>query len=119
MMLQLFWHVGRSHMSPTFFPNPKSFNPSRFEGQGPQPFTYVPFGGGPHMCPGIDFARTQMVVFLHYLVLNYEWTMVDPNEKIAMDPQHVHQMYYIGRLEKFECQPQSMYIVVMQTCIGC
>ncbi|KAH8973426.1 hypothetical protein BDL97_01G047600 [Sphagnum fallax] len=88
---KLFWHVGRSHMSPTFFPNPKSFNPSRFEGQGPQPFTYVPFGGGPHMCPGIEFARTQMVVFLHYLVLNYEWTMVDPNEKIAMDPFPIFQ----------------------------
>jgi len=51
----------------------------------------VPFGGGPHMCPGIEFARTQMVVFLHYLVLNYEWSMVDPNEKIAMDPFPIFQ----------------------------
>jgi cytochrome P450 len=83
---RLFWHVGRSHMSPEFFPNPKTFDPSRFGGTGPPPFTYLGFGGGPHSCLGIDFARTEMVVFLHHLVLNYEWSMVDPNEPIAMDP---------------------------------
>ncbi|KAH8968962.1 hypothetical protein BDL97_02G010600 [Sphagnum fallax] len=83
---RLFWHVGRSHMSPEFFPNPKTFDPSRFEGTGPPPFTYLAFGGGPHSCLGVEFARTEMVVFLHHLVLNYEWSMVDPNEPIAMDP---------------------------------
>jgi cytochrome P450 len=83
---RLFWHVGRSHMSPEFFPNPKTFDPSRFGGTGPPPFTYLAFGGGPHSCLGIEFARTKMVVFLHHLVLNYEWSMVDPNEPIAMDP---------------------------------
>jgi cytochrome P450 len=55
---QLFWHVGRSHMSPEFFPNPKTFDPSRFGGTGPPPFTYLAFGGGPHLCIGSEYART-------------------------------------------------------------
>jgi cytochrome P450 len=80
------WSGPRSHLSPQFFPNPERFDPSRFEGIGLQPFTYVPFGGGPQMCPGSEFARTEMVVFLHHLVLNYEWSMIDPFEKIAVDP---------------------------------
>ncbi|CAK9267752.1 unnamed protein product [Sphagnum jensenii] len=83
---RLFWHVGRSHMSPEFFLNPKTFDPSRFGATGPPPFTYLAFGGGPHLCIGSEYARTEMVVFLHHLVLNYEWSMVDPNEPIAMDP---------------------------------
>jgi cytochrome P450 family 26 subfamily A len=78
-------------MSPEFFPNPKRFDPNRFEGQGPPPFTYMPFGGGPRMCLGIEFARTEMVVFLHHLVLNYEWSMVDPNEVVLRNPLPVFQ----------------------------
>ncbi|KAH9570108.1 hypothetical protein CY35_02G022800 [Sphagnum magellanicum] len=83
---RLFWHAGRSHMSPEFFPNPKTFDPSRFGGTGPPPFTYLAFGGGPHSCIGSEYARTEMVVFLHHLVLNYEWSMVDPNEAIELNP---------------------------------
>ncbi|KAH8938768.1 hypothetical protein BDL97_16G102100 [Sphagnum fallax] len=88
---KIFWHLGRSHMSPQFFPNPERFDPNRFEGQGPPPFTYMPFGGGPRMCLGIEFARTEMVVFLHHLVLNYEWSMIDPNEVVYRNPLPVFQ----------------------------
>jgi cytochrome P450 family 26 subfamily A len=86
VIAQLFWHAGRSHMSPEFFPNPKTFDPSRFGGTGPPPFTYLAFGGGPHSCIDSEYARTEMVVFLHHLVLNYEWSMVDPNEAIELNP---------------------------------
>jgi len=78
-------------MSPQFFPNPERFDPNRFEGQGPPPFTYMPFGGGPRMCLGIEFGRTEMVVFLHHLVLNYEWSMIDPNEVVFRNPLPVFQ----------------------------
>ncbi|CAK9197081.1 unnamed protein product [Sphagnum troendelagicum] len=88
---RLFWHLGRSHMSPQFFPNPERFDPDRFEGLGPPPFIYMPFGGGPRICLGLEFARTEMVVFLHYLVLNYEWNMVDPNEGVVRNPLPVFQ----------------------------
>jgi len=82
----LMWSTARSHSLPEFFSNPTKFDPSRFEGSGPQPYTYVPFGGGPHMCLGNEFARTEILVYLHHLVLNYEWEMVDPNEFVSIDP---------------------------------
>lgn len=80
------WSVGRSHYSPEHFPNPRKFDPSRFESSGPAPYTFVPFGGGPHMCLGNEFARTEIMVYLHYLVLNYKWEMVDAEETISIQP---------------------------------
>ncbi|CAM6037136.1 unnamed protein product [Sphagnum compactum] len=94
------WSGPRSHLSPQFFPNPERFDPSRFEGIGPQPFTYLPFGGGPRICPGIEFARTEMVVFLHHLVLNYEWSMIDPFEKMTMNPLPTFQKGLQLRIHK-------------------
>ncbi|CAK9238653.1 unnamed protein product [Sphagnum troendelagicum] len=83
---KLAWSGPRSHLSPQFFPNPERFDPSHFGGTGPQRFTYLPFGGGLRICPGSEVARIEMVVFLHHLVLNYEWSMIDPFEKMTMKP---------------------------------
>nr|PNR43492.1 hypothetical protein PHYPA_015873 [Physcomitrium patens] len=82
----LIWSVARSHMSPKFFPDPEKFDPSRFEGSGPPPYVFIPFGGGPHICLGNEFARLEMLLFLHHIVLNYEWEMVDPNEQVSITP---------------------------------
>ncbi|CAK9271642.1 unnamed protein product [Sphagnum jensenii] len=88
---KVFWSAHRTHMSPQIFPNPTKFDPSRFEGSGPPPFSFLRFGGGPRMCLGNEFARITMVIFLHYMVLNYEWCMVDPNEKIYVIPAPTFQ----------------------------
>jgi cytochrome P450 len=55
------------HMNPKIFPNPTAFDPSRF--QTPPTFgTFIPFGIGPHMCPGMDLAMTEMLLLTHHLV---------------------------------------------------
>ncbi|CAM6063688.1 unnamed protein product [Sphagnum tenellum] len=88
---KVLWSVAPSQMSPEIFAHPTKFDPRRFEGGPPPPFTFMPFGGGHRTCPGQEYARTVMMVFLHNLVLNYEWSMVNPNEKIVIDPMPVFQ----------------------------
>ncbi|KAL7612650.1 hypothetical protein Lser_V15G06362 [Lactuca serriola] len=60
--------------------------PSRFEGAGPTPYTYVPFGGGARMCLGKEFSRVEVLVFLHNIVTNFKWDLLVPDEKIEYDP---------------------------------
>ncbi|CAI9115150.1 OLC1v1015987C1 [Oldenlandia corymbosa var. corymbosa] len=62
---KIHWSTNVTHWNPEYFPDPKKFDPSRFEGDGPAPYTYVPFGGGTHMCPGIDYTKFAILVFLH------------------------------------------------------
>ncbi|KAJ0025019.1 hypothetical protein Pint_07438 [Pistacia integerrima] len=53
---EIFWTVQSTHKNPKYFPYPEKFDPSRFEESGLAPYTFVPFGGGPRMCPGKEFA---------------------------------------------------------------
>ena len=80
------WSPYSTHRNPKYFPDPHKFDPSRFEGAGPAPFTFVPFGGGPRMCPGNEFARMEILMILHRLVTRFSWTLKDPNEAVVVDP---------------------------------
>ncbi|KAI6706686.1 hypothetical protein NL676_009648 [Syzygium grande] len=84
-----FWTVYSTHKNPKYFPNPENFDPSRFEGSGPAPFTYVPFGGGPRMCPGKEYARLEILVFMHNLVTKFKLEKVIMDEKFIYAPSPV------------------------------
>ena len=86
---KLYWSTNSTHKNPEFFAEPARFDPSRFEGSGPAPYMYVPFGGGPRMCPGKEYARLEILVFMHHLVTRFKLEMVFPDEKIVMDPMPV------------------------------
>ncbi|KAL8217270.1 hypothetical protein R6Q57_024107 [Mikania cordata] len=81
-----FEYAAMTHKEEENFPNVTNFDPSRFEGAGPMPFTYVPFGGGQRMCLGKELARVQALVFLHNIVRRFNWDLLIPNEKIEYDP---------------------------------
>ncbi|KAL1326989.1 hypothetical protein HN51_037097 [Arachis hypogaea] len=83
---KLNWTTFSTHMDPAHFPNPKVFDASRFEGEGPAPYSYVPFGGGPRMCLGLEFARLEILVFMHHIVKQFKWDLMNPNEKFKYDP---------------------------------
>lgn len=70
------------------FANCSEFDPSRFEeaAAGSPPFSYVPFGGGPRMCLGKEFARLEILIFLHNVITRFKWKLVNAGEKIVYDP---------------------------------
>ncbi|KAJ4846976.1 hypothetical protein Tsubulata_019978 [Turnera subulata] len=80
------WNVYSTHKDPKYFPEPERFNPSRFEGDGPAPYTFVPFGGGPRICPGREYARLEVLVFMHNVVKKFKWEKVNPGEEILYTP---------------------------------
>ncbi|OMO49668.1 Cytochrome P450 [Corchorus olitorius] len=83
---KLYWNTMTTHRNPEYFPEPEKFDPSRFEGNGPAPYTFVPFGGGPRMCPGKEYARLEILVFMHNIVKRFNWEKILPHEKIIVDP---------------------------------
>ncbi|KAF8392762.1 hypothetical protein HHK36_020999 [Tetracentron sinense] len=86
---KLYWSANSTHRNPECFPEPEKFDPSRFDGAGPAPYTFVPFGGGPRMCPGKEYARLEILVFMHNLVRRFKWEKLLPNEKIIVDPMPI------------------------------
>ncbi|XP_047947284.1 beta-amyrin 6-beta-monooxygenase-like [Salvia hispanica] len=87
-----FWTVYSTHKNPEYFPEPERFDPSRFEGSGPAPFTFVPFGGGPKMCAGKEYARLELLVMIHNVVTRFKLEKTIPDEKIVYyaTPTPVH-----------------------------
>ncbi|KAK4373115.1 hypothetical protein RND71_008499 [Anisodus tanguticus] len=86
---KIYWSANSTHKSPEFFPEPEKFDPSRFDGSGPAPYTFVPFGGGPRMCPGKEYARLEILVFMHHLVKRFKWDKIIPDEKIVVNPMPI------------------------------
>ncbi|KAH7849773.1 hypothetical protein Vadar_022766 [Vaccinium darrowii] len=86
---KIYWSAHSTHKNAAYFPEPYKFKPSRFEGTGPAPYTFVPFGGGPRMCPGKEYARLEILVFMHHLVKRFRWEKLIPDEKIVVNPMPV------------------------------
>jgi len=97
----------RSCHNPAYFPDPEKFDPSRFEGSGPSPFVWLPFGAGPRICLGNEFARTEIAVFLHHIALQFKWEMVDPQEAISINPLSIFKHGMQLNIWKSEGQKQG------------
>ena len=53
--------------------DPERFSPGRAEHQR-HTHSWVPFGGGPHMCLGRRFGEAQVRLVMHQLVRRYRWS---------------------------------------------
>ncbi|KAI7734878.1 hypothetical protein M8C21_002732 [Ambrosia artemisiifolia] len=69
-----------THMDDNIFKDPTIFDPTRFDKQAPPPFSYVAFGGGPRMCPGIELAKIEALAMIHRLVTTFTWELVKKDE---------------------------------------
>eukprot|EP00250_Pteridium_aquilinum_P005480 c15565_g1_i2 orf=3-1637(-) len=60
-----------SQLNSEYFPKPKVFDPQRFEKRYGN-FSYIPFGQGARICPGMKFAIITMELFLYHLLSSIE-----------------------------------------------
>ncbi|KAM0904020.1 hypothetical protein ACQ4PT_018289 [Festuca glaucescens] len=74
---QVCWTASATHMDPSIFPEPAKFDPSRFENLSSTtpPCSFIGFGTGPRICPGMEFAKVQILVTMHYLVTHFTWKL--------------------------------------------
>jgi cytochrome P450 len=56
------------HRRPDLYPEPNAFRPERWLGVRPNPYHYLPFGGGVRRCLGASFAETEMRAVLRAIV---------------------------------------------------
>ncbi|XP_021892940.1 cytochrome P450 716B1-like [Carica papaya] len=87
---QIFWVTNMTHMDENIFPEPSKFDPTRFENQtSVPPYSFIPFGGGPRICPGYEFARIETLVSIHYLIIRFTWKLLLPDNSFGRDPMPV------------------------------
>ncbi|MCD7471399.1 hypothetical protein HAX54_011808 [Datura stramonium] len=82
---KVLWTTYGTHFSAEYFEEPQNFDPSRFE-EPVQPYSFIPFGGGPRLCAGYQLAKLNILIFVHYVVTKYNWSLIHPDEPIVMDP---------------------------------
>ncbi|KAL4182722.1 hypothetical protein AMTRI_Chr11g151640 [Amborella trichopoda] len=88
------------HHDPNLFMDPEKFDPSRFD-KSLKPFSFLGFGGGPRMCPGINLARLEISVFIHQLLCRYKWKPLSRDN--SLHPTLVRM-------------PKSKYPIVVEAC---
>ncbi|KAJ0732864.1 putative (+)-abscisic acid 8'-hydroxylase [Helianthus annuus] len=59
------------HHDPQVFADPHKFDPSRFD-DPLRSFSFLGFGNGPRMCPGMNLAKIEISIFIHHLVCRYK-----------------------------------------------
>ncbi|HET6822229.1 MAG TPA: cytochrome P450, partial [Anaerolineales bacterium] len=77
------------HRDPKFWPDPERFDPERFtpEQLASRPrHVYYPFGEGPHVCIGNNFAVMEMQLILAMALQRFHLRLV-PNHPIALKPE--------------------------------
>jgi hypothetical protein len=91
------------HRDADFWDNPESFLPDRFEASKKKNYSdyYYPFGAGPRMCIGNNFAMYEMVLTIARILKKYRMTTeieeIEINPLISLKPKEV-PIRFIPRL---------------------
>lgn len=87
------WHL---HRSEKYWDDPLKFMPERFAPEKKQNidrYVYFPFGGGPRLCIGNNFAILEMQIILIHLYRHYKFRLkenfvVEPEPMITLRPRY-------------------------------
>ena len=76
------------HFLPEYYPEPMAYNPRRWlEGAPAQRKALTDFGGGSHICLGMNVTRIQIPVILAELLRHYDWRLgYVPAPGLTVDP---------------------------------
>jgi cytochrome P450 len=80
------------HHDAKVFPEPERFDPDRWLGAEPPPYSYLPFSAGLHMCIGVPFAKQSMQITLAMMLARHSFQMtqdahIDRHTTITMSPK--------------------------------
>ncbi|XP_077231044.1 cytochrome P450 81Q32-like [Tasmannia lanceolata] len=106
------WAIQRD---PTFWVDPMSFKPERFEGvEGEKEgFKFMPFGHGRRACPGANLAMRMVGLTLGTLIQCFEWERVG-EEKLDMSEGRGLTMPKAEPLEAMYRPRQNLFNVLCQ-----
>ena len=89
-------YVYGAHHARRFWPDPERFDPERFAKTNDkpiQPFTHLPFGGGPRGCIGGNYAMLQILMILSELLRKYDFQLT-PGQTIESRPMVILRPKY-------------------------
>ncbi|KAI9201226.1 hypothetical protein LWI28_020471 [Acer negundo] len=92
------------HFNPETYKDPLTFNPWRWKDLAGNVAAknFIPFGGGVRSCPGVDFSKVLMSVFLHVLVTKYRWSEIKQGEIVRAPIMGFGKGYCIKVSEKLK-----------------
>ena len=77
------------HRHPDFWSKPNEFVPDRFSSENKKkhtPVSYIPFGGGPRLCIGNNFAMMEMQLIIAMIFQKYKFELVTDKDSIDIQP---------------------------------
>ncbi|KAJ4772554.1 Cytochrome P450 [Rhynchospora pubera] len=79
------WSINRD---PNYWENPDEFSPERFMGNNNMDFwgnnfEFIPFGAGKRLCPGINFAQSNIELILANILYHFDWEL--PRGEVSLD----------------------------------
>ncbi|EST54023.1 cytochrome P450 [Brevibacillus panacihumi W25] len=77
------------HRQEKYFEDPDEFRPERFAGdllKRIPAYAYFPFGGGPRICIGNNFALMEAALLLATIAQRYRLRLAQPDQKVELEP---------------------------------
>lgn len=77
------------HRNPKYYDGPEEFSPERWTAEFTKslpPFAYFPFGGGPRVCIGNQFALMEATLLLATIGQRYQLELVHPTQQVVPLP---------------------------------